>query len=156
PYGTSSLVIRALERLVWQPNSGDLVIFGTYDGYEIVSFDDQIGAHGAAGGNQLHPFVIGPAALDLAHETIDDPRDGHRVVLSRYVAGAALAFACFGLGGTLRAQQPRRETIGVIAGRVVEAEKGEPRAGTTVSVAGTTQGAIADADGQFVIRAVAP
>jgi len=34
------------------------VIFGAYDGYEIVSFDDQIGAHGAAGGNQLYPFLI--------------------------------------------------------------------------------------------------
>jgi hypothetical protein len=159
PYGTSSLVIRALERLVWQPNTGDLTIFGAYDGYEIVSFDDQIGAHGAAGGHQLHPFLIGPPQLDLDHQTIDDPRDVHRVVLSKYVAGAALVFACLGIGGsraTLRAQQPRRDTTGVIAGRVVDAERAEPRAGTTVSIVGTTQGALADADGRFVITAVAP
>ncbi|HEV8446663.1 MAG TPA: carboxypeptidase-like regulatory domain-containing protein, partial [Gemmatimonadaceae bacterium] len=159
PYGTSSLVIRALERLVSQPNTGDLTIFGAYDGYEIVSFDDQIGAHGAAGGNQLHPFLIGPPALDLDRQTIDDPRDVHRVILSKYVTTAALAFVCLAFGGmgeSLRAQQPaRRDTTGVIAGRVVDAERGERRAGTAVSVVGTTQGAIADSDGRFVIRAVA-
>src|SRR5262252_1360878 len=128
PFGTSSLVIRALERLVSQPNSGDLTIFGAYDGYEIVSFDDQIGAHGAAGGNQLHPFLIGPPALDLDRQTIDDPRDVHRVVLSKYVTTAALAFACLAfVGGSLHAQQPRRDTTGVIAGRVVDSEKGEQR-----------------------------
>ncbi len=160
PYGTSSLVIRALERLVWQPNTGDLTIFGAYDGYEIVSFDDQIGAHGAAGGNQLHPFLIGPPELQLEHETIDDPRDIHRVILAKYMAGAALAFACVGLGGaraSLHAQQAtRRDTTGVIAGRVIDAEKAEPRAGTTISIVGTTRGTLADADGRFVISAVAP
>jgi hypothetical protein len=159
PYGTSSLVIRALERLVWQPNTGDLTIFGAYDGYEIVSFDDQIGAHGAAGGNQLHPFLIGPPALDLDHQTIDDPRDVHRVILSKYVTGAALAFACLGLGAarnSLHAQQtPRRDTTGVIAGRVLDVERAEPRAGAAISIVGTTQGALADADGRFVISAVA-
>ncbi len=161
PFGTSSLVIRALERLVWQPNTGDLTIFGAYDGYEIVSFDDQIGAHGAAGGNQLHPFLIGPPELNLEHETIDDPRDVHRVILSKYVAPAALAFACLISGGgssaSLHAQQvARRDTTGVIAGRVIDAERSEPRAVTTVSVVGTTQGTLADADGRFVIAAVAP
>jgi hypothetical protein len=49
PYGTDPLTVRAIESLVRQPNAGDLVLFGAYDGYEIVSFDDQIGAHGSAG-----------------------------------------------------------------------------------------------------------
>ena len=157
PYGTSSLVIRALERLVHQPNSGDLVIFGAYDGYEIVSFDDQIGAHGAAGGNQLHPFIIGPSRLDLDHQVLDDPRDLHRVILSKYAAGAALALACIGLGGrtSIGAQQPARDTTGVIAGRVIDAVRSEPRAGAAISVVGTTQGALAGADGRFVIGGVA-
>jgi hypothetical protein len=156
PYGTSSLVIRALERLVSQPNTGDLTIFGAYDGYEIVSFDDQIGAHGAAGGNQLHPFLIGPPELDLEHQKIDDPRDVHRAILSKYAVTAALALACAGLGGlraTLRAQTPR-DTTGVIAGRVIDAERAEPRAGAAISVVGTTQGALADSNGRFAIVAV--
>ena len=69
---SSELVVRAVEHLVSQPNTGDITIFGAYDGYEIVSFDDQIGAHGAAGGNQLHPFLIGPAHLHLERARIDD------------------------------------------------------------------------------------
>jgi hypothetical protein len=86
PYGTEAPLLRAVERLVRQPNAGDLVIFGAYDGYEIVSFDDQIGAHGAAGGNQLYPFLIGPAELELGQARIEDARDVHRVILSRYAA----------------------------------------------------------------------
>lgn len=84
PYGASANVVRAVEHLVSQRNAGDITIFGAYDGYEIVSFDDQIGAHGAAGGNQVHPFVIGPSHLDLERATIDDARDIHSAILARY------------------------------------------------------------------------
>jgi hypothetical protein len=84
PYGADPLVVRALERLVRQPNTGDLVIFGAYDGYEIVSFDDQIGAHGAAGGNQLYPFLITPHEMGMAGERIEDARDIHRVLMARH------------------------------------------------------------------------
>ena len=85
PYGTDVLTVEAVEALVRQPNAGDLVLFGAYDGYEIVSFDDQIGAHGSAGGDQLWPFLIAPPALGVAGERIDNARDIHRVVMRRYV-----------------------------------------------------------------------
>jgi hypothetical protein len=85
PYGASANVVRAVEHLVLQPNAGDIIIFGAYDGYEIVSFDDQIGAHGAAGGQQVFPFVIGPAHLDLEAARLDDARDIHSAIMSRYV-----------------------------------------------------------------------
>jgi hypothetical protein len=84
PYGTEPPLVRALERLVRQPNAGDLVLFGAYDGYETVSFDDQVGAHGAAGGDQAYPFLLAPAAFGLERETIEDARDIHRVLMSRY------------------------------------------------------------------------
>jgi hypothetical protein len=87
PYGTEPPLVRALERLVRQPNAGDLVLFGAYDGYETVSFDDQVGAHGAAGGDQAYPFLLAPAALGLERETIEDARDVHRVLMSRYTRG---------------------------------------------------------------------
>jgi hypothetical protein len=71
---------------VRQPNAGDIVIFGAYDEYEIVSFDDQVGAHGSAGGDQMYPFLLTPPGLPVADARLEDARDIHRVVLSRYAA----------------------------------------------------------------------
>jgi len=67
-----------------QPNSSDIVLFGAYDGYDIVSFDDKVGAHGSAGGDQVYPFTITPPDLDLSGEALEDARDVHRVVMSRH------------------------------------------------------------------------
>ncbi|MFI5229763.1 MAG: carboxypeptidase regulatory-like domain-containing protein, partial [Gemmatimonadales bacterium] len=155
PYGTGENVIRAVEHLVAQPNAGDITIFGAYDGYEIVSFDDQIGAHGAAGGNQLFPFVIGPASLELSRARLDDARDIHGAVLLRYARRAAQAAAVavaflIALPQIGRAQQ-HRDSTGVVAGRVLDAATAEPRGGAGVAVIGTTRGAIADSVGRFVI-----
>jgi hypothetical protein len=84
PYGVDPLTVGAVEALVRQPNAGDLVLFGAYDGYEIVSFDDQVGAHGSAGGDQVWPFLIAPPALGIGRERIDNARDVHRVIMTRY------------------------------------------------------------------------
>ncbi|HUQ20946.1 MAG TPA: alkaline phosphatase family protein [Gemmatimonadaceae bacterium] len=86
PYGTESFQLRAIESLVCQPNCGDCVLFGAYDGFEIVSFDDQIGAHGSAGGDQVFPFLITPPGLLEGDEVIEDARDIHRVVMSKYIS----------------------------------------------------------------------
>jgi Type I phosphodiesterase / nucleotide pyrophosphatase len=83
-YGTDALTVQAIEALVRQPNAGDLVLFGAYDGYEIVSFDDQVGAHGSAGGDQVWPFLIAPASLGVGAEWLDNARDIHRVIMQRY------------------------------------------------------------------------
>jgi len=87
PYGTDPLTVRAVESLVRQPNAGDLVLFGAYDGYEIVSFDDQVGAHGSAGGDQVWPFLIAPSSLGIGSARIDNARDIHRVIMARYTTG---------------------------------------------------------------------
>jgi hypothetical protein len=84
PYGTAPYIVRAVRDLVSQPNAGDLVLFGAYDGYEIVSFDDQIGAHGSAGGDQVWPFIITPPDLDLSRAILEDARDIHSAVMCRY------------------------------------------------------------------------
>ena len=91
PFGTERYVTRAVRDLVRQPNAGDIVIFGAYDEYEIVSFDDQVGAHGSAGGDQMYPFLITPPELPVAGETLEDARDIHRAVLSRYAAAPSEA-----------------------------------------------------------------
>ncbi len=88
-FGTEPYVLRAVESLVRQPNAGDCVLFGTYDGYDIISFDDQVGAHGSAGGDQVYPFIISPEKLGLGNEALEDARDIHRTVLARYAAANA-------------------------------------------------------------------
>jgi hypothetical protein len=88
-FGTEPYVLRAVESLVNQPNAGDVVLFGSFDGYDIISFDDQVGAHGSAGGDQVYPFIISPERLGLAGELLEDARDIHRTVLSRYAAANA-------------------------------------------------------------------
>jgi hypothetical protein len=88
-FGTDSYVLRAVESLVGQSNAGDCVLFGSYDGYDIISFDDQVGAHGSAGGDQVYPFIISPEKLGLASEVLEDARDIHRTVLARYAAANA-------------------------------------------------------------------
>ena len=65
------------------------MLFGTYDGYDIISFDDQVGAHGSAGGDQVYPFIISPEKLGLGSEALEDARDIHRTVLARYAAANA-------------------------------------------------------------------
>ncbi len=89
-FGTEPYVLRAVESLVHQPNAGDCVLFGTYDGYDIISFDDQVGAHGSAGGDQMYPFIISPHKLGLESEALEDARDIHRTVLARYAAANAV------------------------------------------------------------------
>ena len=89
PYGTEPVLARAVERLVRQTNAGDLVLFGAYDGYEIVCFDDQIGAHGSAGGSQLHPFLIAPRSSGLEDAVLEDARDLHGALMIKYSTDAA-------------------------------------------------------------------
>jgi len=88
-FGTESYVLRAVESLVRQENAGDCVLFGAFDGHDIISFDDQVGAHGSAGGDQVYPFIISPRTLGLAGEALEDARDIHRTVLARYAAANA-------------------------------------------------------------------
>jgi hypothetical protein len=87
-YAPDALALRAIESLVRQPNGGDLVLFGAYDGYDIVSFDDQVGAHGSIGGDQVFPFLITPSTLGIDETTcIEDARDIHRVITCRFRSG---------------------------------------------------------------------
>lgn len=85
-YGTEEYALRAVESLTLQANGGDIVLFGAYDGKDIISFDDQVGAHGSSGGDQVYPFIIAPKWLGLSGEVLEDARDIHRTVLTRYPA----------------------------------------------------------------------
>jgi hypothetical protein len=83
-YGNDPRALNAIARLVHQPNGGDLVLFGAYDGTDIICFDDQVGAHGCIGGDQTYPFVMTPSTLDLADTPLNDARDIHAAIMTRY------------------------------------------------------------------------
>jgi hypothetical protein len=83
-YGADRETLCAIEALVRQKNAGDCVLFGEYDGREIISFDDQVGAHGSAGGDQVKPFILAPASLRLEDAVLENARDIHRAVMVRY------------------------------------------------------------------------
>ena len=90
-YGTELYALNAIDDLVSQPNAGDCVLFGAYDGYDIISFDDQVGAHGSAGGDQVYPFLIAPKRLEVENAVIENARDIHRVVMTRYAEAETTA-----------------------------------------------------------------
>jgi type I phosphodiesterase/nucleotide pyrophosphatase len=58
PFDDPDVLAAQLRRLNSFQRSGDLVIFGAYDGTTQVNFEDQVGGHGSIGGDQLHPFVL--------------------------------------------------------------------------------------------------
>lgn len=88
PYGTEPVALRALESLVRQENAGDLVLFGAYDGYTIVSFDDQVGAHGSLGGDQVWPFILTPPRIPLDGARLEDARDLYEALMRPYMRTA--------------------------------------------------------------------
>lgn len=78
-YANSNVERKAISHIATLDNSGDIVVFGAYDPERdiCICFDDQVGAHGAMGGQQFWPFLMTPRGLvDPAHE-INDPLDLH-------------------------------------------------------------------------------
>ncbi|MCA1555001.1 MAG: alkaline phosphatase family protein, partial [Chloroflexi bacterium] len=53
-----NIVASQLHKLNSFRRSGDLIIFGEYDGQQQVNFENQIGGHGSLGGEQMFPFVL--------------------------------------------------------------------------------------------------
>ncbi len=56
----------------------------SYDGEYVVSFDDEVGAHGSLGGEQFYPFIILPKHCLGDGVEIKEPRDIYFKVFSRY------------------------------------------------------------------------
>ena len=51
-------ITRQLQRLNSFERSGDIVVFGNFEDNRQVNLENQVGGHGSAGGDQLHPFVL--------------------------------------------------------------------------------------------------
>jgi len=65
PFGPAEALVPELQRFASGPFCGDIVIFGAYDGTRIACFDNQVGGHGSAGGEQSRPFLILPGGHPL-------------------------------------------------------------------------------------------
>jgi len=59
-YGDPLKLLPELCRFAADESCGDLILFGAYDGKQIVCFDEQVGGHGSVGGEQTRPFLILP------------------------------------------------------------------------------------------------
>ncbi len=78
PYGDPAALLPELCRFAGGETCGDLILFGAYDGREIVCFDDQVGGHGSVGGEQLRPFILLPP--------------GHPLLLRSHLSGHAFLY----------------------------------------------------------------
>ncbi|MHB1660531.1 MAG: alkaline phosphatase family protein [bacterium] len=52
------IAFSSAERFCRFKNSGDLILFGEYNGKNIINFENQMGAHGGIGGEQNNPFAV--------------------------------------------------------------------------------------------------
>jgi hypothetical protein len=78
-YAGSAVERREIARLAQCRNAGDMVLFGAYDAVAdvCICFDDQVGAHGATGGQQSWPFIMAKRGIIPADYPINDPLDLH-------------------------------------------------------------------------------
>jgi hypothetical protein len=75
-----------LARLAGFPHSGDLLLLAAWDADgNVITFEDQLGAHGGLGGPQERPFIIHPSDVPLDSHALDSPRDLYVHFMANYV-----------------------------------------------------------------------
>ena len=82
-YAETKVARRAIAHIASLQNAGDIILFGAYDPERdiCICFDDQVGAHGAMGGQQFWPFLMhAPGMVDAEYE-INDPLDLYPIFL---------------------------------------------------------------------------
>jgi len=87
PYEPGPIGLRALERMGSWPNTGDLILFGSYADGQIVCFDDQVASHGCLGGAQFWPFLLVPNDPRFEGLAVTDPSDLYHLVFEPYHRG---------------------------------------------------------------------
>jgi len=83
-YDEPELMRRQLIALARMPSSGDLLVFGAYDGHQVVNFEDHGGAHGGLGGVQMFPFMVAPRSVDADFSAVADAVGLHAIFACRY------------------------------------------------------------------------
>jgi len=81
-FGDEGLLRKHINNYMNLHQSGDIVIFGEYDGEKVVDFNKKYSLaslHGGIGGNQNKPFIITDASLPLADKEIVEATDLHKL-----------------------------------------------------------------------------
>jgi hypothetical protein len=71
-------------RMARFPHAGDLILFGTWDGDRVISFEDQVASHGGLGGPQDWPFLAYPPGKGLAARRIDNSQEVYTRLIEIY------------------------------------------------------------------------
>ncbi len=62
-------------RLARFPHAGDLILFGAWDGEQVVCFEEQVASHGGLGGPQDWPFLAFPPEHRMLVRGIDNSEE---------------------------------------------------------------------------------
>ncbi|MCL4428443.1 MAG: alkaline phosphatase family protein, partial [Deltaproteobacteria bacterium] len=66
-------------------NSGDLILFGEYNGRDIANFENQMGAHGGIGGEQNKPFAVWSKNVPLDFGAVNNSCKIYEFLYNNYV-----------------------------------------------------------------------
>ena len=76
PFGDAAYAAAQIHYLAHFPHAGDLIVLGAVepDG-KVVTFEEQVSAHGGLGGPQGRPFIAWPPECPLIPEMLNDAQD---------------------------------------------------------------------------------
>ena len=61
--------------LIGSAHSGDLILFGAWDGEQVICFEEQVASHGGLGGPQDWPFLAFPPERRVLVRGIDNAEE---------------------------------------------------------------------------------
>ncbi len=84
-FDKENIIINSIKDFCRFNNSGDLIIFGAYNKKYIVNFENQLGAHGGAGGEQNIPFAVYPETLNFDFASVNNACQIYDFIYNNYV-----------------------------------------------------------------------
>jgi hypothetical protein len=81
-FGEEGLIRKQMINYMKLPHTGDIIVFGEYDGQKVVDLHERrfLSTHGGLGGEQNQPFIITPSNLPLANKDIDEATEFHDIL----------------------------------------------------------------------------
>lgn len=80
------VMLESMEKFCNFNNSGDIILFGAYNSQFIVNFENQLGAHGGAGGEQNIPFAVYHKDIKFNFANVNNSCQIYEFLYNNYVA----------------------------------------------------------------------